>query len=66
MNKSESIHTYLKNNIKKYFFICSNDNINHENKELFMMNEKTSINEDLKLTTEYIEDYRFITRWQTI
>ncbi len=31
-----------------------------------MMNEKTSINEDLKLTTEYIEDYRFITRWQTI
>ncbi len=66
MNKSESIYTYLKNIIKKYFFINTNDYINHENKQLFMMNEKPDKYKDSKLTIDYLEDYRFITRWQTI
>ena len=66
MNKSKSIYTYLKNKIKKNFFKCSNDYMNHENRQLFMMNEKPDKYKDSKLTIDYLEDYRFITRWQTI
>lgn len=66
MKKLESILTCLTSKIKKYFFIKSKTDINQECEKLFVSGENVNSQEGLKLTEEYIENYRVTTRWQTI
>ena len=66
MKKLGSILTCLKRNIKKKFFIKSKTDLNQECEKLFVTGENVNSQEGLKLTEEYIENYRVTTRWQTI
>lgn len=66
MKKLGSILTCLKRKIKKKFFIKSKTDLNQECEKLFVTGENVNSQEGLKLTEEYIENYRVTTRWQTI
>ena len=66
MKKLEAILTCLTNKIKKKIFIKSKTDINQECEKLFVSGENVNSQEGLKLTEEYIENYRVTTRWQTI
>jgi len=66
MKKLESILACLKSKIKKYFFITSKTDINHECEKLFNITENTDSQEEIKLAKEYVENYTVTTRWQTL
>lgn len=66
MKKSESILACLNKIIKKLFFIKSGDAINHECEKLHNMGENINSHDQVKLTEEYVENYKVTTRWQTL
>jgi hypothetical protein len=66
MKKLGSILTCLKSRIKKKFFNESKADLNQECEKLFVTGENVNSLEGLKLTEEYIENYRVTTRWQTL
>jgi hypothetical protein len=65
MKKLVSILNCLKNKIKNYFFINSDADVNHECEKLLSMS-KSAHPQDVKLTEEYLENYKVTTRWQTL
>ncbi|HSM47415.1 MAG TPA: hypothetical protein VK872_06325 [Draconibacterium sp.] len=56
----------MKSRIKKKFFNESKADLNQECEKLFVTGENVNSLEGLKLTEEYIENYRVTTRWQTL
>jgi len=66
MKKLNSIVACLKSKIKKYFFIASKTDINHECEKLFNITENTDSQEEITLAREYVENYTVTTRWQTL